>query len=56
MSDLAGFFLSIALFTSVAYVTDAWIYSKGYDTALFKYKTVHEKRIQEALVKKLESE
>lgn len=38
------------LFLAVYIVCEAWLFSKGYDTAFFSHKTAHEKKIRRDLL------
>jgi hypothetical protein len=46
--------LGFCILTSVFVACDAYLFSQGYNTLFFKHKTDEEKRIREAIIKKME--
>lgn len=44
------------IFMSVVIIADAWLYSKGHDGLFFVHKTDAEKKLQDAMIQKLQRE
>ena len=52
MKDSTAIILGLFLFLSVYVACDAWLFSKGYNTAFFEHKTKEEKEIRLYIIEK----
>ena len=50
--EIFGFWI----FISVVWASDAWVFTKGYNTLFFKHRTPEELALRDAIIKKAQKE